>query len=118
MGAGQGRRRSSGAGGGAELEDEGEDTGGGTGGGKGESLSRPRAETKHNVDRHRERTLMGSLTNNYKFKADGLMKKVSYADSIPCPRCDFFFFLFRFFQTFSLAIAGVAQHLISYYKVL
>ncbi|KAJ7887366.1 Gti1/Pac2 family-domain-containing protein [Mycena leptocephala] len=75
-GAGHGRRRSRGAGAGTELEDEGEDTGGGTGGGKGESLSRPRAETKHNVDRHRERTLMGSLTNNYKFKADGLMKKL------------------------------------------
>ncbi|KAJ6629839.1 Gti1/Pac2 family-domain-containing protein [Mycena sp. CBHHK59/15] len=61
----------------------------------GESLSRPRSEgAAAGVDRHRERTLVGSLTNSYKFKADGLMKK-----------------------TFSLTIAGVAQHLISYYKI-
>ncbi|KAF7334613.1 hypothetical protein MVEN_02291500 [Mycena venus] len=85
-GAGHGRRKKGAAGG-----DEDEE---GAGGGGGESLSRPRSETKHTIDRHRERTLVGSLTNSYKFKADGLMKK-----------------------TFSLTIAGVAQHLISYYKV-
>jgi len=37
---------------------------------------------------------MGSLTNSYKFKPGGLMKK-----------------------TFSVTIAGVSQHLISYYKI-
>ncbi|KAF9039191.1 Gti1/Pac2 family-domain-containing protein, partial [Panaeolus papilionaceus] len=62
---------------------------------EGHSLSRPRADSSAmGVDRHRERNLVGSLTNTYKFKPDGLMKK-----------------------TFSLTINGVAQHLISYYKV-
>ncbi|KAJ6589430.1 Gti1/Pac2 family-domain-containing protein [Mycena capillaripes] len=88
-GAGHGRRKGTNA---NTVEEDGDAESGG--GGAGESLSRPRNEMKHNVDRHRERTLMGSLTNNYKFKPDGLMKK-----------------------TFSLSIAGVAQHLISYYKV-
>ncbi|KAJ7720053.1 Gti1/Pac2 family-domain-containing protein, partial [Mycena metata] len=62
-----------------------------------ESLSRPRNDTKlktSSVDRYRERTLVGSLTDGNKFKSDGLMKK-----------------------TFSVHISGVAQHLISYYKV-
>ncbi|KAJ6479611.1 Gti1/Pac2 family-domain-containing protein [Mycena sanguinolenta] len=67
---------------------------GGGGKGMGRSLSRPRSDSRPSADRNRERTLMGSLTNSYKFKADGLMKK-----------------------TFSLTIAGVAQHLVSYYKV-
>ncbi|KAJ3710127.1 Gti1/Pac2 family-domain-containing protein [Lentinula guzmanii] len=60
------------------------------------SLSRPKSETSNNLgfDKLRERTLMGSLTNSYKFKSDGLMKK-----------------------TFSLTIGGVAQHLISYYRI-
>ncbi|GLB42881.1 putative gti1/Pac2 family protein [Lyophyllum shimeji] len=63
---------------------------------EGQSLSRPKSDDGHLgvVDKHRERTLMGSLTNSYKFKPDGLMKK-----------------------TFSLTIGGVAQHLISYYKI-
>ncbi|KJA18928.1 hypothetical protein HYPSUDRAFT_112113, partial [Hypholoma sublateritium FD-334 SS-4] len=58
------------------------------------ALSRPRADGAPGIDRQRERTLMGSLTNSYKFKPDGLMKK-----------------------TFSVTIGGVAQHLISYYKI-
>ncbi|KAG6812808.1 hypothetical protein H0H92_000266 [Tricholoma furcatifolium] len=60
------------------------------------SLSRPKSDEAHlgSADKQRERTLMGSLTNSYKFKPDGLMKK-----------------------TFSLTIGGVSQHLISYYKV-
>ncbi|KAJ3838077.1 Gti1/Pac2 family-domain-containing protein [Lentinula raphanica] len=60
------------------------------------SLSRPKSETSNNLgfDKLRERSLMGSLTNSYKFKSDGLMKK-----------------------TFSLTIGGVAQHLISYYRI-
>ncbi|KAH6905302.1 Gti1/Pac2 family-domain-containing protein [Coprinopsis sp. MPI-PUGE-AT-0042] len=59
------------------------------------SLSRPKNETASIVlDKSRERSLCGSLTNSPKFKSDGLMKK-----------------------TFSLTIAGVAQHLISYYKI-
>ncbi|KAJ7113143.1 Gti1/Pac2 family-domain-containing protein [Mycena epipterygia] len=61
---------------------------------RGETLSRPRSEGPAGVDRQRERTLVGSLTNSFKFKTDGLMKK-----------------------TFSVTIAGVAQHLISYYKI-
>ncbi|KAF8196992.1 Gti1/Pac2 family-domain-containing protein, partial [Pholiota molesta] len=60
-----------------------------------QSLSRPKTDnTGLSVDKQRERTLMGSLTNSYKFKPDGLMKK-----------------------TFSVTIGGVAQHLISYYKI-
>lgn len=44
----------------------------------GQSLSRPKADhTGMSVDKQRERVLMGSLTNSYKFKPDGLMKKVS-----------------------------------------
>ncbi|KAG6890186.1 hypothetical protein C0995_010891 [Termitomyces sp. Mi166 len=60
------------------------------------SLSRPKSDDTHlaSADKRIERTLMGSLTNSYKFKTDGLMKK-----------------------TFSLTIGGVAQHLISYYKI-
>lgn len=43
----------------------------------GQTLSRPKGETSQmGIDRHRERTLMGSLTNSYKFKPEGLMKKV------------------------------------------
>ncbi|KAJ8688933.1 Global transcription regulator sge1 [Pleurotus ostreatus] len=62
---------------------------------EGQSLSRPKSDVSHlGVDRQRERTLVGSLTNSYKFKPNGLMKK-----------------------TFSLTIEGVAQHLISYYRV-
>ncbi|KAG6885799.1 hypothetical protein C0993_009559 [Termitomyces sp. T159_Od127] len=60
------------------------------------SLSRPKGDDAHlaGADKRIERTLMGSLTNSYKFKTDGLMKK-----------------------TFSLTIGGVSQHLISYYKI-
>ncbi|KAH8105347.1 Gti1/Pac2 family-domain-containing protein [Cristinia sonorae] len=62
---------------------------------EGQSLSRPKADTSRlGIDRLRERSLVGSLTNSYKFKPGGMMKK-----------------------TFSLTIAGVAQHLISYYKI-
>lgn len=57
------------------------------------SLSRPKGESV-GVDRARERCLVGSLTNSYKFKPGGMVKK-----------------------TFSLTIDGVTQHLISYYKV-
>ncbi|KAJ7583870.1 Gti1/Pac2 family-domain-containing protein [Mycena floridula] len=60
---------------------------------EGQALSRPKTE-QVGVDKQRERTLLGSLTKAEKFKSDGLMKK-----------------------TFSLSIGGVAQHLISYYKV-
>ncbi|KAJ7631825.1 Gti1/Pac2 family-domain-containing protein, partial [Mycena rosella] len=81
-GAGHGRRR------GEQEGDEGE------GEGRRGSLSRPRKEGRAGVDRQRERTLVGSLTNSYKFKPDGLMKK-----------------------TFSLTIANATHHLISYYKI-
>lgn len=39
-------------------------------------LSRPKSESGTGLDKHRERTLLGSLTNSYKFKTDGMMKKV------------------------------------------
>jgi len=43
-----------------------------------QSLSRPKTDNSgHSVDKQRERQLIGSLTNSYKFKPDGLMKKVS-----------------------------------------
>ena len=42
------------------------------------TLSRPKNDhTSMGIDKQRERTLLGSLTNSYKFKPDGLMKKVS-----------------------------------------
>ena len=34
------------------------------------------SKARYGIDKHRERTLLGSLTNSYKFKPDGLMKKV------------------------------------------
>ncbi|KIJ53337.1 hypothetical protein M422DRAFT_155253 [Sphaerobolus stellatus SS14] len=58
------------------------------------TLSRPKNADANEMDRARERTLFGSLTNSKKFKSQGMMKK-----------------------TFSVTIGGVAQHLISYYKV-
>ncbi|KAM5541524.1 hypothetical protein V8D89_004714 [Ganoderma adspersum] len=62
---------------------------------EGQTLSRPKSESNRlGIDRQRERILVGSLTNSYKFKPGGMMKK-----------------------TFSLTINGVAQHLISYYKI-
>ncbi|KAF8179993.1 hypothetical protein K438DRAFT_1976958 [Mycena galopus ATCC 62051] len=73
-GAGHSRRRKSG---GVGVDGEENEDGGRGGGGGGESLSWPRNKVEPSVNRHRERTLVGSLTNSYKFKADGLMKKVS-----------------------------------------
>jgi len=46
---------------------------------EGQTLSRPRGETTRlGIDRQRERSLVGSLTNSYKFKNGGMtrMKKV------------------------------------------
>jgi hypothetical protein len=41
------------------------------------ALNRPRSGSDGtNVDRQRERQLVGSLTNSYKFKSNGLIKKV------------------------------------------
>jgi hypothetical protein len=52
-----------------------------------QTLSRPKSETGLvGVNRQRERTLMGSLTNSYKFKPDGLMKKVRLSSSQPTIR--------------------------------
>ena len=46
---------------------------------EGQTLSRPRGETTRlGIDRQRERSLVGSLTNSYKFKAGGMMKKVRF----------------------------------------
>jgi hypothetical protein len=56
------------------------------------SLARPKTEgARAGGDRVRERTLMGSLTNSYKFKSDGLMKKVCYVHvlSVVYPPCRF-----------------------------
>ncbi|KAF7983611.1 hypothetical protein HWV62_20526 [Athelia sp. TMB] len=79
----------------------------------GQTLSRPKGESSEmGIDRHRERTLMGSLTNSYKFKPEGLMKKVCYVALVA-----FWHSMNLFVQTFSLTIGGVAQHLISYYKI-
>jgi len=75
------------------------------------SLSRPKGESV-GIDRARERCLVGSLTNSYKFKPGGMVKKVLvFLVRSIC--------LFRpvLSQTFSLTIEGVTQHLISYYKV-
>ncbi|KAM6499499.1 Gti1/Pac2 family domain containing protein [Amanita muscaria] len=82
------KRGSTGRGKGAESPNEGDSSK------DSHTLSRPKADTAPIMDKARERSLLGSLTNSYKFKPDGLMKK-----------------------TFSLTIGGVAQHLISYYKV-
>ena len=52
---------------------------GGGGGGKleGQTLSRPHGKTTWlGIDRQHERSLVGSLTNSYKFKVGGMMKKV------------------------------------------
>ena len=44
----------------------------------GQSLSRPKSEANRlGIDRQRERSPVGSLTNSYKFKPGGMMKKVS-----------------------------------------
>ena len=53
------------------------DAGGGVKSESGQSLSRPKSETTRlGIDRQRERSLVGSLTNSYKFKPGGMMKKV------------------------------------------
>ncbi|KIY43225.1 hypothetical protein FISHEDRAFT_53925, partial [Fistulina hepatica ATCC 64428] len=60
----------------------------------GQTTSRTRGDASLLGSDKSQRTLVGSLTDTFKFKQGGLMKK-----------------------TFSLTIGGVAQHLISYYKV-
>ncbi|KAF7727194.1 hypothetical protein EC973_007892 [Apophysomyces ossiformis] len=50
------------------------------------------ATSETTIDRNRERQLVGSLSDSYKFRKDGLIKK-----------------------TMSIVINGVSQHLISYY---
>lgn len=50
---------------------------------EGQTLSRPKSESSRlGIDRHRERSLVGSLTNSYKFKPGGMMKKVRFGISI------------------------------------
>lgn len=59
------------------------------------ALPRPRSGSDGgSMDRQRERQLVGSLTNSYKFKGNGLVKK-----------------------TMSVTVNGFAQHMISYYSV-
>ena len=52
-----------------------------------QTLSRPKSETNRlGIDRQRERILVGSLTNSYKFKPGGMMKKVrSRPTPVPAP---------------------------------
>ena len=46
------------------------------------ALPRPRSGSDAGVDRQRERQLVGSLTNSYKFKESGLVKKVRSTSDI------------------------------------
>lgn len=60
-----------------EAEPGGDQVSGDAAKSEGQTLSRPRGETTRlGIDRQRERSLVGSLTNSYKFKAGGMMKKV------------------------------------------
>ena len=53
---------------------------------EGQTLSRPKSETNRlGIDRQRERILVGSLTNSYKFKPGGMMKKVRSWLQLPPP---------------------------------
>ncbi|KAL1921083.1 uncharacterized protein VTP21DRAFT_11718 [Calcarisporiella thermophila] len=68
--------------------------------GRRELLSSPERSTafpndpETRAEREKERSLVGSLTNSYRFKRNGLIKK-----------------------TLSLVVNGVSQHLISYYAI-
>ncbi|WVQ80981.1 hypothetical protein IAT38_003088 [Cryptococcus sp. DSM 104549] len=88
----------------AKLDGAGVGTGSGSGGedggdppalGQG-ALARPRSSSEGggSVDRQRERQLVGSLTNSYRFKEGGLVKK-----------------------TMSVNVHGFAQHVVSYYTI-
>ena len=60
-----------------DAEQGGEPSSGDVTKSEGQTLSRPRGETTRlGIDRQRERSLVGSLTNSYKFKSGGMMKKV------------------------------------------
>lgn len=59
------------------------------------ALQRPRSQSDGgNMDRNRERQLVGSLTSSYRFREGGLIKK-----------------------TISVFVNGYAQHLVSYYTL-
>ncbi|WWC85636.1 uncharacterized protein L201_000502 [Kwoniella dendrophila CBS 6074] len=60
------------------------------------ALARPRSASEGGgaMERQRERQLVGSLTNSYKFKGNGLVKK-----------------------TMSVSVNGFNQHMVSYYSV-
>ncbi|OWZ79134.1 cAMP-independent regulatory protein [Cryptococcus neoformans Bt85] len=60
------------------------------------ALARPRSASEGggSIDRLKERQLVGSLTNSYKFKENGLVKK-----------------------TMSVSVNGFAQHVVSYYAI-
>jgi hypothetical protein len=52
----------------------------------GQGALRPRSASETgSLNRHRERQLVGSLTSTYKFKEDGLVKKVSCYTHISGP---------------------------------
>lgn len=69
------------------------------------------------IDRQRERQLVGSLTNSYKFKEGGLVKKVSArqilgrVSQLTSP------VISLTPQTMSVQMQGYSQHMISYYTV-
>jgi hypothetical protein len=94
---------------------------GGDGPALGQGMLRPRSSSEGGgVDRNRERQLVGSLTNSYKFKEGGLVKKVNIpsegssshkAGSSALPR------LALTLQTMSVTVNGYSQHMISYYTM-
>ncbi|CAG8479401.1 5792_t:CDS:2 [Ambispora gerdemannii] len=59
----------------------------------GDSLHHHISAASTSIDKNRERALVGSLTNSYRFKKNGLIKK-----------------------TMSIVVNGVSQHMISYYN--
>lgn len=79
---------------------------------EGHSLSRPRADSSAmGVDRHRERNLVGSLTNTYKFKPDGLMKKVCCMLFPPCTPDSPIYILHRPFLLPSTVLLSILYHI-------
>ncbi|CAG8619577.1 12181_t:CDS:2 [Ambispora leptoticha] len=59
----------------------------------GDNLHHHISAANTSIDKNRERALVGSLTNSYRFKKNGLIKK-----------------------TMSIVVNGVSQHMISYYN--
>lgn len=96
-----------------DAEQGGDQSSGDAAKSEGQTLSRPRGETTRlGIDRQRERSLVGSLTNSYKFKSGGMMKKVRsiiflFLISTGPPTC---YYLFSFLST-GRSIAQSCLHL-------